>query len=277
MMVRLLPITLLLHPKNKASNLLAAVFLVAITNITAAQQFSGKAWYILKNPKLQVELGNALTDAQKKEMQEKLDKASLQYYTLKFDNAISVFEEDASLVLTSDKMKISRTSSSLNDQPGKIFKDIRKKTQLIEKEFLGKQFLIKDSLVSYNWKITGDTKKIGDYTCYMAKAFVEDKDMAYIVKQQKSHGFTTSAEVSGREITAWFTTDIPLSHGPQFYWGLPGLILEVNDGKKILLCSKVLIDGRRTDISFPNADKAVTEDQYHAVVMKKLQQMEDMD
>jgi GLPGLI family protein len=32
-------------------------------------------------------------------------------------------------------------------------------------------------------------------------------------------------------ITAWYTPEIPVSQGPEGYWGLPGLILEVNDGK----------------------------------------------
>ena len=31
-------------------------------------------------------------------------------------------------------------------------------------------------------------------------------------------------------ITAWYTLDIPVNNGPSRYHGLPGLILEVNDG-----------------------------------------------
>jgi GLPGLI family protein len=34
-------------------------------------------------------------------------------------------------------------------------------------------------------------------------------------------------------VTAWHTPDIPLPHGPGDYWGLPDLILEVNDGKPV--------------------------------------------
>ena len=30
------------------------------------------------------------------------------------------------------------------------------------------------------------------------------------------------------EVTAWYTPEIPINQGPADYWGLPGLILEVN-------------------------------------------------
>ena len=35
-------------------------------------------------------------------------------------------------------------------------------------ELMGKVFLIKDNLVTYDWKLTGETKNIGNYTCYKA-------------------------------------------------------------------------------------------------------------
>ena len=43
-------------------------------------------------------------------------------------------------------------------------------------------------------------------------------------------------------ITAWYSPEIPVSQGPENYWGLPGLILEVNDGKTTILCSKVVLN-----------------------------------
>ncbi len=40
-------------------------------------------------------------------------------------------------------------------------------------------------------------------------------------------------------ITAWYTLEIPVSQGLENYWGLAGLLLEVNDGKTVILYSKV--------------------------------------
>ncbi|MDV2449126.1 GLPGLI family protein [Elizabethkingia anophelis] len=39
-------------------------------------------------------------------------------------------------------------------------------------------------------------------------------------------------DFGGRKWIAWYTTDIPLLDGPYKFWGLPGLILKIEDTKK---------------------------------------------
>jgi len=49
-------------------------------------------------------------------------------------------------------------------------------------------------------------------------------------------GFKTQkavADFAGRKWVAWFTTDIPISDGPYKFWGLPGLILKIEDTEKL--------------------------------------------
>jgi GLPGLI family protein len=43
-------------------------------------------------------------------------------------------------------------------------------------------------------------------------------------------------------VTLWYTEIC--NQGPDKYWGLPGLILEVNDGKTVILCSKVVLNSK---------------------------------
>lgn len=64
------------------------------------------------------------------------------------------------------------------------------------------------------WKITKETKQIGDYTCYKAVG----SETFHSSSQGTSHN---------ERITAWFALSIPLSFGPLHYVGLPGLVLEL--------------------------------------------------
>ncbi|MBS1548678.1 MAG: GLPGLI family protein [Bacteroidetes bacterium] len=59
-----------------------------------------------------------------------------------------------------------------------------------------------------NWKILNETAKIGDY------------------KTQKA-----TLDFAGRQWTAWFTQDIPVMDGPYKFYGLPGLIIKIEDSK----------------------------------------------
>lgn len=61
----------------------------------------------------------------------------------------------------------------------------------------------------FNWKITGEKQKIGEYNTQKA-----------------------TATFGGRNWTAWFSNDITLQDGPYKFHGLPGLIVKVEDTDK---------------------------------------------
>lgn len=61
----------------------------------------------------------------------------------------------------------------------------------------------------FNWKISGEKEKIGDYNTQKA-----------------------TTEYGGRKWTAWFSTDLPFQDGPYKFSGLPGLIVKVEDAGK---------------------------------------------
>lgn len=60
-----------------------------------------------------------------------------------------------------------------------------------------------------DWKITTNSKKIGDYVCNEA-----------------------ILNYGGRKWITYYTEEIPLNYGPYIFNGLPGLILEIYDSKK---------------------------------------------
>ncbi|WP_294243232.1 GLPGLI family protein [uncultured Chryseobacterium sp.] len=57
-----------------------------------------------------------------------------------------------------------------------------------------------------DWKILPDKQKIGEYNAQKA-----------------------TATFGGRDWIAWFTTDIPFQDGPYKFYGLPGLIVKIED------------------------------------------------
>ena len=67
-------------------------------------------------------------------------------------------------------------------------------------------YIYGDELNTQQWEIRDSTKTILNYSCQMAVC-----------------------NFRGREWTAWFTTDIPVSDGPWKLSGLPGLIMEAYD------------------------------------------------
>jgi hypothetical protein len=56
------------------------------------------------------------------------------------------------------------------------------------------------------WKILPDKQKVGEYNAQKA-----------------------TTNFGGREWTAWFSTDLPFQDGPYKFYGLPGLIVKIED------------------------------------------------
>ena len=79
------------------------------------------------------------------------------------------------------------------------------------------------------------------------------------------------------EVTVWYTPQIPVSQGPGEYWGLPGLILEVNADRTTILCSKIVMNPEeKTEIKQPSKGKEVTKEEYNTIVKEKVEEMREM-
>jgi hypothetical protein len=101
-------------------------------------------------------------------------------------------------------------------------------------------------------------------------AKTEDKDK----KTNFMDDFEMPKEIT---ITAWYTPEIPINQGPESYWGLPGLILEVNDGKTTILCSKVVLNAKeKVEIKASTNGKVISQKEYDETVVKKMEEMRQM-
>lgn len=87
-----------------------------------------------------------------------------------------------------------------------IYKNTKSEISLEESQSFSKKYLIKDSLTEFNWQITRESKEILG------------------VKVQKA---TSWDKEKGVELIAWYAPKLNFKNGPDNYWGLPGLILEI--------------------------------------------------
>lgn len=268
--------------------LLKITFIIVLFPVQrmAAQEFTGRAVYesktIMDAGGIQINGKNG-DDAMVKKLQEQLDKMNEKTYVMDFNKMESIYEEEQKLEVPSVGSDFAVVTS--NGESGKLYKNIKNKLSLSEEDFFGKEFLVADSLPNWNWKLEPDTKKIGDYTCHKAVAVIgvtetEKADYEDMKKQdgKGNTSFFVMDEPKDKTITVWYTPEIPVSHGPDNYWGLPGLILEVNADKTTILCSKIIVNPKdKIAIKLPKKGKKVTKADYESLMKKQFEQMKDSD
>ena len=120
-------------------------------------------------------------------------------------------------------------------------------------EMLGKTYLVSDSLKTPDWKILNDMKEVAGHICMNA---------------------SLNDTLLHQKIIAWFALDIPIPAGPDRFYGLPGLILEVNinNGAKIMLADKIDLKTLTTEFDLPKKlkGKQMTTATYAAFIKKFL-------
>ena len=151
------------------------------------------------------------------------------------------------------------------------YKNVKESRFINKTEIMGKRFLIKDKLPTYDWKLTGETKNIGVYTCYKA---------TYTREEERTKMDVVDGEVKAKKekvdvvTTAWYAPAIAVSNGPRNYGGLPGLILEINEGKLTIVCTEIIMNPtEKMEIKKPKKGKVVTQVVYEKIMDKKTKEM----
>ncbi|MEY4012559.1 MAG: hypothetical protein RIT22_1683 [Bacteroidota bacterium] len=277
--------------------ILLLLFVFIYTNTQAQKDFQGMAIYESKTSmadfKVRMEGNKNINPDMQKMMEERMKKMFEKTFILNFDKSASIYKEEEKLDASPQGGGF-RMMSSMTGGGGTFYKNVKDKAYTVDKEFMGKEFLVKDSLANLNWKMEAETRVIGGYTCYKATAVKEasktdfrnfrpkkeeePKKEADKPADEKKTNFMDAVELPKEiTITAWYTPEIPVNQGPEGYWGLPGLILEVNDGKTIVLCSKVVLNPKeKAEIKAVTKGKVVSQKEYDETVMKKMEEFREM-
>ena len=145
-------------------------------------------------------------DVKKEMMLLDIDKNGSQYYS--YDK----FKSDSTNKADMEKQLRSNSGNftiNRKDKPGQVSYKVTKeypafKTYLFTRVSIDNYKISEDQ--KPEWKILPDKEKIGEYNAQKA-----------------------TTNFGGREWTAWFSTDLPFQDGPYKFYGLPGLIVKIED------------------------------------------------
>ncbi|NRA94055.1 MAG: GLPGLI family protein [Psychroserpens sp.] len=261
------------------SRLVLIAFSLLLTLNLNAQDFQGKAYYFAKSKMDLGRWGARLSEAQKKQIEANMKNRLEKTYVLTFNKEESIFIEEEQL----DAISGATDSWGKNFSPGDSYKNVKDNAQIQNQEFYGKKFLVKDQLIPIVWEMGTESKQIGNYMCFKATASVPTDDLTWysfswgkLRRNQNVEADSTQTEgeepeVAMTEIEAWYSPEIPVSHGPLEYWGLPGLILEVSAGNTTMLCSKIVMNPEeKEEIKAPKKGEEITKKAYQETIMEKM-------
>ncbi|NER18830.1 GLPGLI family protein [Spongiivirga citrea] len=267
--------------------------LLAFFSVTVfSQDFQGKAYYFSKTG-VDMNFGNRqLSPEMQKQIAERMKSMLEKTYILTFDKSSSTYKEEEQLDAPGSGGGGRWRGMMSSFSSANYYKEIKEGNYYDQREFFGKNFLIKDTLPKLQWKMVNETKKIGNYTCFKATAMkkVDELDWRNMrrrrgnrnrnggeVKNDSVKKVTEEIEVPKEiEVVAWYSPEIPVSQGPGEYWGLPGLILEVQSGRTTLLCSKIVMNSKEKEIlEKPSKGKEVSQQEFNDIAKQKMQEMRD--
>src|SRR5690606_7008715 len=132
-----------------------------------------------------------------------------------------------------------------------IYKNFEENIILDEKNFLNKKFITSDSLKNYKWNLTNERKTILDYEVIKAVSQID----------------------STKLITAWYAPKLPFKDGPYKYWGLPGIILELeilrngeSNDKTRFLAVEISISEKKNKFKKPEKGDIISIEEYKSMV-----------
>lgn len=251
------------------------VLVILFTATISAQDFQGVATYKSKR-QMDLKLDSTKVDSEmQKKIMEMMKKQFEKTFILTFNKEESIYKEEEKLDKpqpAAGNMVMVMVDTGGSDV---LYKNTKEERFTNQNDVFGKIFLIQDELKKQDWQLTSETKNIGTYTCYKAimKREIEVSSSFSENGETKSESEPEMKEIT---ITAWYTPQIPINNGPEGYWGLPGLILEINDESQTIICSKIVMNPKdKMEIKEPENGKKVSQETFDKIMEKKMKEMND--
>jgi len=221
---------------NKRDALLCVIFSILTLSLFGQNINGAVAYYLVRPVENDNHDGSSDIARSLEPFSDEISKSFL--FKLEFNKAISRF----TLSETQEQKQYSESSLKLSlIQFGYSDTSYQTNGLLLSKTFIDFQnkepVFLKEDLSNPTWKITKETKIIGDLTCFKATRTA-------IIKRGKKT-FSTP-------LIAWFCPDIPFSFGPSKFGNLPGLIIEAQTDKYLYGLKSIKFDQNAESINLPN-------------------------
>ncbi len=258
--------------KRTIATLSLLLFLGIGLQAAFAQGFTGRAYY-KSSSNFTIKMDSTkMAPEQMAQIQASLKKQMEQNYILSFNQTESTWKKEESLgggpATASAGGAVFMVASS--GEGSTLYKNIADQSFLEEQDMMGKAYLVKDMLEPVEWVLSEETKKVGNYT-------VQKASYTRIVDSKRfSTGMTEMENVKDTlQVTVWFTPEIPVSHGPENFFGLPGLILEVQNQGRTLICEKIELNPSANPVVIerPSKGKEITQAEFRTVQEEGMKQM----
>lgn len=164
-----------------------------------------------------------------------------------------IFSKDSSDFFINDNLEIEyhsfRMVKAFSRYQGFVRKT--KSKTFIEKEIDNKTYILEEK-TEYNWTLTTENKKIGNYSCYKAITNKKTKNNNSI------------------PIIAWYSPEIAYQFGPNGYGNLPGLIVELQIDSVIYGLKSINFDDKTIKFKEIDFEKIISQDKYDEIIKEKM-------
>jgi GLPGLI family protein len=127
--------------------------------------------------------------------------------------------------------------------------------KIMLQDFMGKKYLIEDSLSVMAWKFGTETKEINGYTCKQASFYFEERK---------------------QNLVAWYTDKLRPFLGPENFNTLPGAVLQVdiNDGERVITAKTIeLRPLKKNELKVPSGGTKTTRDEFRKMMNEQMERM----
>ena len=250
--------------------------LTAVFTAVNAQDFQGVATYKTQR-QVDIKLDSTkMNDEMHQKMIAMMKKQFQKTFTLNFNKEESTYKQEEELDKPNVGMGDGIQIVSIGGGGGSdvLYKNTKEQRFSEQVDTYGKIFLVKDGIEKIDWELSSETKYIGEYQCYKATYTKMVEKPRVVFNSENEEEEEKEPEMEERTVTAWYTPQIPVNNGPDNYQGLPGLILEVHDGKLTIVCSKIVLNPKdKIDIKEPEKGKVVNQEKYEEIMDKKAKEM----